>query len=247
MRGLMGVLGVGLAVVTTSGAARADAAGDKVLAAVEVSLNKAKTLSIEHEVVLGAPGKPERKMTLESRTKAAKVLAAFSAPADMKGTKILVLSPDETYVYLPAFGKVRRIASHTQDQGFMGLTYTVDDLYGTRYAAQYTAAISAETSKEWALTLTPKPGQTVDYARIKMTVVKDRVVPTELQYFDATGKKLKTETRTNYTCQLDACTPGERKMVDDTKAGVWTKLVRKKWKVNEPTPDDLFTKANLAE
>lgn len=35
------------------------------------------------------------------------------------------------YVYLPAFGKVRRIASHTKDQGFLGLTFSQDDMATT--------------------------------------------------------------------------------------------------------------------
>jgi len=240
------IMGVGLAVFTLSGVARADAAGDKALASVEVSLNKAKTLYFDYEVVNAEPGKPERKMELETRTKGDKLFSEFLAPADMKGTKLLVLASDQMYVYLPAFGKVRRIASNTKDQGFMGMSFSLGDLYRTHYTAQYTAVIASETPKEWKLTLTPKPAQTVDYAKIQMTVARDRAVPTELQYFDAAGKNVKTETRTNYTCEGDVCAPGERKLVDNTKTS-WTKLVVKKRKVNESMSDDLFTKRNLGE
>ena len=47
------------------------------------------------------------RLALIVKLKAEKRLTEFTAPADMKGTKVLVLSPTQMYVYLPAFGKVR--------------------------------------------------------------------------------------------------------------------------------------------
>jgi hypothetical protein len=41
------------------------------------------------------------------------------------------------------------------------------------------------------------------------------------------------------------CAPIESKMVDNTKSGSFTKLVRKTWKVNEAIADDLFSKRAL--
>ena len=34
-------------------------------------------------------------------------------------------------------------------------------------------------------------------------------------------------------------------MVDNTKGGAWTKMIRKTWKVNEAMSDDLFSKREL--
>jgi len=128
-----------LALMAMTAQASADAAGDKVLASVDAALNRWKTQYIKYDVTNQEPGKPERKLELEVKLKAEKRLTEFLAPADMKGTKVLILSSTQMYVYLPAFGKVRRIASSVTDQGFMGLTFTQTDLSLTRYSADYTA------------------------------------------------------------------------------------------------------------
>jgi hypothetical protein len=226
--------------------ARADAAGDAVLVQVDAALNKAKTLVFDYEIVNQEAGKSERTMAMKSSTKGGKRLLEFAAPSDMKGTKVLFLSPTQTYVFLPAFGKVRRVASHTADQGFLGLAFSADDLGATSYGPSYTAKIGSDTAAEWKLVLTPKAGQQTSYAKIEMSVAKDKKVPTELKYFNADGKNVKTETRTGYSCEGDVCTPGDQKMTDNVK-GAFTKLVAKSRKVNGEISDDVFTQRNLGE
>ena len=234
-----------VAVLAWSATAHADPAGDKVLAALDVSLNRAKTQFIEFEGIVQEPGKAERKLALEIRMKGEKRLSEFLAPGDMKGTKVLILSPTQMYVYLPAFGKIRRIASHTTDQGFMGMTFSQDDFALTRYSGPYTATIASETPTQWKLSATPKAGENPPYAKLEITVSKDKTLPTEIRYYNAGGTHLKTETRSDYTCEGEICNPRELKMTDHTKGGYWTKLVRKKWKVNETMSDDVFSKRNL--
>jgi Outer membrane lipoprotein-sorting protein len=234
------------ATFSASSPARADAAGDKLMAAMDASLNRAKTLTFDYEVINQEPGKAERKLGMTVRLKGDKRLSEFSAPADMKGTKVLIMSPTQMYVFLPAFGKVRRIASHVADQGFLGLAFSQDDMATTSYSGGYTGQITSETPAQWKLTATPKAGQTTTYAKIEFTINKDKTVPSELKYFNAAGANIKTETRSNYTCEGGVCSPSELKMVDNTK-GNWTKLVRKSWKVNETISDDVFSTRSLGE
>lgn len=234
-----------LALMAMTAQASADAAGDKVLASVDAALNRWKTQYIKYDVTNQEPGKPERKLELEVKLKAEKRLTEFLAPADMKGTKVLILSSTQMYVYLPAFGKVRRIASSVTDQGFMGLTFTQSDLSLTRYSADYTAVVADGGGDAVKLVATPKAGKEPPYARIELTINKQNSLPTELRYFNASGTHIKTETRTGYTCEGDVCTPAEMKMVDHTKGGHFTKLTRKAWKVNESISDDVFSKRSL--
>ena len=231
---------------THTAPARADAAGDAVLAQVDAAMNKYKTLHFDYEIVNKEPNKEERTLAMVVKLKGEKRYSEFSAPADMKGTKVLILSPTQMYVYLPAFGKVRRIASHTKDQGFLGLTFSQDDMATTSYGGMYTAAVASEDPATWNLVLTPKPGQETPYAKIEVTVPKDHKVPSKLNYWSADGKNVKTETRTGYSCEGDVCTPGEIKMTDNTK-GAWTKLIAKTRKVNVEISDDVFTQRNLGE
>jgi outer membrane lipoprotein-sorting protein len=227
------------AVLFAGGPARADDAGDKALAAVDEAMNRAKTQYFEYDVTNQEPGKPEAKLGMTVRLKGEKRLTEFTAPADMKGTKVLILGPAQTYVYLPAFGKVRRVASSVSDQGFMGMTYTQDD-FQTKYGDVYTA-----TSAGGVLVLTPKPGQQPPYAKIEITLDPAKGLPSQLKYYNAANVNVKTELRTNYTCEGNVCTATEQKMIDNTKSGAWTKMVRKTWKLNEAMPDDMFSKRAL--
>lgn len=240
------VAGVGLVLAGAANRAHADAAGDGVLAKLDAQLNKAQTLRFEYEIVNKEAGKDERTMTEIVQIKGEKSLTEFSSPADMKGTKILILSPTQIYVYLPAFGKVRRVADHTKDQGFLGLAYSQDDLATRGYGADYSASVASEDTAQWKLVLTPKSGKNTGYARIEMIVSKDKTLPTELKLFDKDGKNIKTETRTNYSCEGEVCTPGETRMTDNVK-GNWTRVVAKSRKVNSPISDDVFSKQRLAE
>jgi len=226
--------------------ARADAAGDAILAKVDASMNRAKTLKFDYEIVnKEGADKGEKTLTMKVQLKGEKRFTEFTS-GDMKGTKVLVLSASQMWVYLPAFGKVRRIASHTKDAGFLGMTFSQDDMATTAYGPQYTAAVLSDDASTTRLSLTPKAGQETPYSKIEVTVSKDHMVPSELKYFNAEGKNVKTESRTGYACEGDVCTPGELKMVDNVK-GNWTKLVAKSRKVNEEISDDVFSQRNLGE
>jgi outer membrane lipoprotein-sorting protein len=242
----LSVAALSVAALSHSAPARADAAGDAVLARMDAAMNRAKTLSFDYEIVNKEPNKDERTMGMKVLLKGEKRYSEFSSPADMKGTKVLILSPTQMYVYLPAFGKVRRIASHTKDQGFLGLAFSQDDMATTAYGALYTGAVTSDSPAQTVLTLTPKAGQETAYSRIEVTITKDHGVISQLKYFNAEGANNKTETRTGYTCEGDVCTPGELKMVDNTK-GNWTKLIAKTRKVNEEISDDVFSQRNLGE
>lgn len=236
-----------LSALTLAGHAQADAAGDKVLASMDAAMNRAKTHFFDYEIANNEPNKAERKMEIEVRIKGEKRLTEFLAPGDMKGTKVLVISKSQMYAYLPAFGKVRRITNSATDQGFLGLAFSQDDLATQSYSPEYTAQITSDSATETKLVLTPKSGQTPSYGKIEVTMDKAKSLPTELKYYSPTGTHVKTESRSNYTCEGNICTPVELKMVDHTKGGLSTKLTRKKWKVNEEMSDDLFSKRTLEQ
>lgn len=233
-----------VALAAVSSSASADPAGDAVVAKMDAAMNKAKTLQFDYEIV-NKDDKGEKTLNMKVMLKGEKRFSEFTS-SDMKGTKVLILSPTQMYVYLPAFGKVRRIASHTKDQGFLGLTFSQDDMATTAYGSEYTGQITSEDAATYKLALTPKAGKETPYGKIEVTIAKDHNVPSELKYFNAEGKNVKTETRTGYSCEGDVCTPGELKMTDNAK-GAWTKLVAKSRKVNAEISDDVFSQRNLGE
>ena len=173
--------------------AHADEKGDKALAAVDEAIfNKAKTQYIEYDAAINVKDKPSRAVKLAVYMKAEKRFSEFLAPSDVKGTKVLILSPSQMYVYLPAFKKVRRIASHVTDQGFMGMNFAQDEMSITSYTKMYSATLVSDDGKIVKLALKAKEGAEAPYAKIDMVVEKSRMVPTELKYYSDTGAHVKT-------------------------------------------------------
>lgn len=60
-------------------------------------------------------------------------MMVFRAPASVKNTRFLVKeneSSDDKWIFMPALGKVRRIAASDGDSAFMGTEFTYDDMSG---------------------------------------------------------------------------------------------------------------------
>jgi hypothetical protein len=222
--------------------ALADTSADTVVGWVDTGQSRAKSHYLEYEATTDEPGRGQKKLGINVWIQGDKRLSEFTAPADLKGTKVLILSGTEMYAYLPAFGKVRRIASHTTDQSAFGMVFSQDDLATLKYGGDYAATLKAEDDKSATVVMVPRPGK-AGYPKIEMTVAKDLKLPTELKYYDGSGTLLKTETRSGYTCESEVCVPSQMKMVD--KNGMSTLLVRKTWKLNAPVADDLMTKRSL--
>ncbi|MFO0547420.1 MAG: outer membrane lipoprotein-sorting protein [Polyangiaceae bacterium] len=237
---------VPVAITAVPSTALADDKGDKTLAAIDTAVFKAKTQYLEYEATIKVQDKADRQVQLGIWMKGDSRYTEFLGPSDVKGTKVLILSPTQMYVYLPAYKKVRRIASHVTDQGFMGMNFTQDEMSIAAYSRMYTATVDSSDGKVTKLTLTAKKDSDAPYPKIQMTV-DGKNLPSEIKYFSDSGAHIKTETRSNYTCEGDVCAPKELKMVDHTKSNASTTLVRKAWKVNPDIPDSRFSKRALEE
>ncbi len=231
-------------VLAISGAARAD--GDALLANVDKALNNWKTLDFNYKVTTKS-GSTTTVLKLRSRLQNKgqynKQFIDISEPADMAGTKVLTKNPEKMYIYLPAFKKIRRIASHVNEQGFLGTALSSKDLNLTHYGHLFSAAVVSENDKEVELKLTGK-SDAAPYPRIDMKVDKAKWVPTEIKYYGAEDKHLKTENRSDYACDNGYCVPKTMEMTDHSK-GVTSTLKLTKHAINPELESGLFSKRNL--
>jgi len=124
-----------------------------------------------------------------------KRIMRFTAPADQKGIAFLGLPNDVQYLYMPAFHKVRRIASHVKNTKFAGTDFTYDDLSSFKYSEDYNAKLLSEDNQFWILELTPKPGVKKDYGKLKMWVRKDNYYPAKVEFYDKGGNLWKVMER----------------------------------------------------
>jgi len=234
----------GLSFVFSSPAFGLDAA--EILAKLDTNMNQATDQTLNWTVTTQDPGKKSaREMAFSVRLKGEKTLTEFESPGDIKGTRVLVLSRSQMYIYLPAYHKVRRIASHVTKQGFMGTTYSHADMSTSRYGDAYTAKLVSENETDWVIALHPIPETHAPYAKIEMTVGKARHLPQELKMFNDKGEHIKTESRSEYDCKGSICNPTLLKMTDHTRNGAWTELRCVGWAADTGVEDGLFTVRTL--
>ncbi|MBN1116904.1 MAG: outer membrane lipoprotein-sorting protein [Bacteroidales bacterium] len=116
----------------------------------------------------------------------------FTSPASQAGISVLSLPDDIMYLYLPAFGKERRIASSSKNQNFAGTDFSYDDLESKSFAAKYTAKLLKTESNAFILELIPKTPS--DYSKIIINVNKTNYYPEKMEYYDKGNNKIKEAT-----------------------------------------------------
>ncbi len=238
-------LAVFVLALLSGGTVRADNA---LLQKIDAELNKWKTLDYSYKIVTTKQGDDDAgvlslRMRMQYTGAHNKQLIEIFEPADMKGTKVLTLAPTEMYIYLPAFKKIRRIASHVTEQGFLGTALSQRDLTLTRYSDKYDASDKSAADGKITLTLKGKTEE-APYPKIVLTVDENKLLPSTIKYFNDEGKHVKTETRTQYRCSKDYCTPGAMK-IEDHAAGVKSILYLKDYTINPKLEDGLFSKRSL--
>ncbi len=118
-------------------------------------------------------------------------LFKFTAPASQAGISFLSLPGDVMYLYLPAYEKERRIASHVKNQTFAGTDFSYDDMESKPLGDEYNPELISQDAETWKLKLIPKDPAGSDYGRIEITVGKDNNYLRSADYFDRGGQKIK--------------------------------------------------------
>lgn len=219
---------------------------EEYLAKLDQSLNNWKTLDSQFTVTTKSGGSTTvLKLRNRMQNKGAfnKQFVDISEPADMAGTKVLTKSPTKMYIYLPAFKKVRRIASHMNEQGFLGTALASKDMNLTHYSDDFKAEVVSDAGNTLQLKLVSKTDK-APYPRLDLTVDKTRWVPTQVKFYGEGDKHLKTETRTDYVCESNYCMPKALEMVDHGKS-VASSLKLVSYKINPELEKGLFSKRNL--
>jgi len=171
-------------------------------------------------------------------------LVRFLAPPDLRGMSLLVQSRDVMYVYMPGFDKVRRVGAHARAQSISGSDFLYDDLALVSWSADYTPTIASSSAEEWVLDLSPKPDRDPAFTRLRATVSKHCMQFTRIEYFDFTGRKMRTHLR---EFEPDKCEMKRMVMITHTSSGDHRTdgdvLV---WASDKGIPDDMFTVRSLA-
>jgi len=171
-------------------------------------------------------------------------LIVFEAPGDVAGMKVLMQDADTLYVYSPEFKKVRRIAAHMQNQGFMGSEFTYEDMVQARLARSFDAKLLGTSGTETTLELKPKPGVTTTYPRLEIVIDSRKGGVTKLRYYDAWGTQVREQLREDWKKIAGHLTP-TRITLRNVKTKDYTVITLSKLRVNRNIPDSTFSRRVL--
>ncbi|MBM3777598.1 MAG: outer membrane lipoprotein-sorting protein [Acidimicrobiia bacterium] len=130
-----------------------------------------------------------------------RTLARFTYPSDIKDTALLVreheAEDDERFLYLPALGRVRRIAGAEKEESFAGSDLSYEDV-GSRTIGEYAYAFLDEratwtgadgvASEAWLIESRAKDAGR-RYQRSTSLILKDSLVMVRGEQFDRHGDR----------------------------------------------------------
>jgi len=173
-----------------------------------------------------------------------KQFITFTAPGDVAGMKILMEDSDTIYMYSPEFKKVRRVAAHMQNQGFLGSEFTPEDMVMAKLSPGFDALLVGKQGSETQLNLTPKVGKASSFSKIELFIDATVGGVTRLRYFDGAGNHVRTQLREGWTKFEDTQIPTKIRMKNE-KTGDETVINLTGIDVKTPVPDDLFSRRTL--
>ncbi len=219
--------------------------GDEILKKAEDSMNAPHDRTATQKMILIKADGSEKLRDIRFYQKGSdKRLVVFLSPADIKGVGFLSLSEDKMYLYLPAFRKVRRIASHIKNEDFMGTDFSYEDMAETEYTDDYTATLETEEANQYVLELKPRPDADVSYSKQRMWVDKETFIPIKTEYYSKREKLIKVLTFENIK-QVDGYWFPMKMTMETLKTGHRTVLEMDKIKHDTGLSDRFFTTRNL--
>jgi len=163
---------------------------DSILNKIDELMYSPKDITgINRIVLIDKNGKEEVREASIQQKGTDKRIFRFTAPASQAGIAVLSLPNDVMYLYLPAFGKERRIATSAKNQNFAGTDFSYDDMESKPFSDKYTPELLKTEADIFVLKLTPKGIS--DYSKIIVNVNKNNYYPERMEYYDKGNKKIK--------------------------------------------------------
>ncbi len=173
-----------------------------------------------------------------------KRMVKFLSPAEQKGIAFLSLPDDIMYLYLPAFKKIRRIASHVKNTKFAGTDFTYEDMEAKRYSEKYDPSLLEKNDEHYVLQLNPKEGLKTDYSKLIMWVRTDNFYSTKIEFYNKGGKLYKVMT-SNDIEKVDGYWVSMKNEMEDLKTDHKTRMILQEVKFDSNLPDKYFTERYL--
>ncbi len=185
-----------------------------------------------------------------------KEVMVFRTPKDVAGVSYLTFDyPDnadgtpkdsDSWLYLPAMAKSRRVSGSSKDDDFQGTDFTYDDI-GNRSLAKDTFALLGQEKVDgadcWILECTAKD-KNAKISRRVFWIQKDNYVTRKGEYYDKTNK-LKKELKCEDITQISGYWVTKKMTMTNVQTGHKTVFESKDHKFDAPLDKNYFTVSAL--
>ncbi|RLD89822.1 MAG: hypothetical protein DRJ09_05940 [Bacteroidetes bacterium] len=195
-------------------------------------------------VLIDKAGKQKEREATIMQKGTDKRIFRFTAPASQAGISVLSLPNDVMYMYLPAFGKERRISSSVKSQKFAGTDFSYDDMESKPYTDKYTPKLLKTEGDAFVLELQPKSKKSA-YSKLIVKINKTNYYPEAMEFYDKGNHKIK-EAVYQFEKIGKYWNAKEIKMTDLKKHHV-TKMMMSDVKYDQGLSDDEFTVRKLKQ
>lgn len=172
-----------------------------------------------------------------------KMLISFLSPADVQGMRILILDPETMYTYLPQFRRVRRVAAHARNQGFLGTNISYEDMSENRYGKRWSCRPRQTTDEHYILDLIPKSGTDTVYSKMRVSIHRKRLAYERIEYYDD-GQHIKSQLREGWQ-DIEGVEMATRIRFVSHDRDAESTVELTEWRVNQGIPDSAFSKRAL--
>lgn len=171
-----------------------------------------------------------------------KKLYRYTKPESQAGIATLTLPNSIMWLYLPAFGKPKKISMLTKDSSFNNTDFSYEDMATTPFADRFTPELVEIKGDVFIMILQPKAEKS-NYSKIIVRVNKIHGYAEFMEYYDLTGKKFKEATY-RYEKVGQYWNAAEVFMKDLEKSHS-TKILISDVKFDQGLSDDLFLVENM--
>ncbi|PSU32183.1 outer membrane lipoprotein-sorting protein [Photobacterium lutimaris] len=171
------------------------------------------TIAQAEMILTNAAGKESRRNldinTFEVNGDGDKSIIVFKSPRDIENTKLLtwshILDSDEQWLYLPSLKRTKRISSRNKSGPFVGSEFAYEDLSSQevdKYSYEYIGEESLNGTAHWVIQRVPIYSNS-GYSKQVVWVDQDKLIFSQIDFFDKKKQLLKTLVFDDYQLYLD--------------------------------------------
>ncbi len=157
---------------------------------VQAATIKDKTANVVMEMINNRTGKIKTRKAILKQKMPDKTLFRFTYPPSQAGIGTLSLPGGIVYLYMPAFGKPKKISNLANGGAFSQSDFSTEDMGPKNWAKNYTATLLSSNDTAYVLSLIPKV-QNDKYSKLVVTVNKKHFFPQSVAYYNLQGNLTK--------------------------------------------------------